>query len=78
MYDRARELIELSCNKMLPGQVEQEANLHLWQLIWQASTASNGVAIREFGCPLRHYCNCWVGLHIVKCPDLLQLERLVG
>ena len=45
MYERAREWMEQSGMKMLPGQETQAGALHLWQLFRQASTASNGYAV---------------------------------
>jgi hypothetical protein len=49
----ARDLMELSCHKMLPGQDVQRNALHLWTLKWQAKAVSNGVSIREDAGPLR-------------------------
>ena len=61
--------------KMLPEQKVQAGSLHLCRLIRQASTASNGAAIREFACPMRHMCKGKVGLRIVEGPGFMQLER---
>ena len=41
----------------------------------QANAASNGLAIREFQCPLRFICNCRVGLRTVEGVGYIQLER---
>ena len=54
IYKRARELMELSGLKMLPEQEVQAGGVHLWPLTRQGSTASNGYAIREYTCPMRH------------------------
>ena len=51
---RARELMELSGLKMLPKQEVQAGGVHLWRLTRQANTASNGYAICEYACPMRH------------------------
>ena len=75
IYPRARDLMHLSGLRMLPEQEVPESNVHLWQLVLQASTASNGAAIREFACPMRHMCKCKVGLRIVEGPRFMQLER---
>ena len=48
VYKRARELMELSSMIMLPEQEGQAGCLHLWTLIRQASTASNGYAVRKY------------------------------
>ena len=63
---------------MLPQQKVQAGSVHLWQLRRQATSASNGFAIREFQCPMRHLCKCKcnVGLRIVEGPGFMQLERL--
>jgi hypothetical protein len=45
IYKHARELMELSGIKMLPEQEVQAGGVHLWRLIRQATTASNGYAI---------------------------------
>ena len=50
IYQRVRDLMHLSGLRMLPEQELPESNVHLWQLVLQASTASNGAAIREFTC----------------------------
>ena len=75
IYQRARDLMHLSCLSMLPEQEVPVSNMHLWQLVRQASTASNGAAIREFACPMRHMRKCKVGLCIVEGPGFMQLER---
>ena len=77
IYQRARDLMHLSGLRMLPEQVVQESNVHLWQLVRQATTAMSGAAtgIRQFTCPIRHLCKCKVGLRIVEGPGFMQLER---
>ena len=75
IYQRARDLMHLSGLRMLPEQEVPESNVNPWQLVRQASTASNGAAIREFACPMRHMCKCKVGLRIVEGPGFMQLER---
>ena len=75
-YKTARELMESSGMIMLPQQEVQAGGVHLWQLRRQATSASNGFAIREFQCPMRHLCKCNVGLRIVEGPRFMQLERL--
>ena len=75
MYQKARTLMELSGQKMLPGQDEAPNGLHLWRFKRQANAASNGVTIREFQCPLRFICNCRVGLRTVEGVGFIQLER---
>ena len=52
VYQKARTLMELSGQKMLPDQDEPPTGLHLWTFKRQANAASNGVTIREFQCPL--------------------------
>ena len=74
-YQRARDIMHLSGLRMLPEQEVPESNVHLWQLVRQASNASNGAAIREFACPMRHMCKCKVGLRIVEGQGFMQLER---
>jgi hypothetical protein len=76
IYKKARELMESSGMIMLPQQEVQAGGVHLWQLRRQATSASNGFAIREFQCPMRHLCKCNVGLRIVEGPGFMQLERL--
>ena len=75
IYKRARELMESSGMKMLPEQEVQAGGLHLWRLRRQANSFSNGFAIREFQCPMRHMYNCNVRLRIVEGPGFMQLER---
>ena len=66
MHQKARTLMELSGQKMVPCQDEAPNGLHLWTFKRQANAASNGVTIREFQCPLRFICNCSVGLLTVE------------
>ncbi len=75
IYQRARDLMELSFHKMLPGQEPPENGLHLWTLKRKANAVSNGVSIREYACPLRFRYSCRVGLRIVQGGRFIQLER---
>ena len=75
MYQKARTLMELRGQKMLPDQDELPNGLHLWTFKRQANVASNGVTIREYQCPLRFICNCRVGLRTVEGIRYTQLER---
>jgi hypothetical protein len=75
IYQRARDLMHLSGLRLLPEQVLPDSNVHLWQLVRQATTAMNGAAIRQFACPMRHLCKCKAGLRIVEGPGFMQLER---
>ena len=74
IYKRAREVMELSGLKMLPEQEVQVGGVHLWRLTCQASTASNGFAIREYACPMRHMYKCKVGLRIVEALEFMQVR----
>jgi hypothetical protein len=47
-YQHAREWMEKSCMKMLPEQIPERDELHLWKLFRSARSASNGVSIREY------------------------------
>ena len=60
---------------MLPNQDEAPNGLHLWTFKRQANSASNGVTIREYQCPLRFICNCRVGLRTVEGIGFIQLKR---
>ena len=60
---------------MLLDQDEAPNGLHLWMFKRQANAVSNGVAIREFQCPLRFKCDCRVGLRTVEGVGYIQLER---
>ena len=75
MYQKARYLMELSGQKMVPDQDEDPKGMHVWTFKRQATAASNEVTIREFQCPLRFICNCSVGLHTVEGVGYIQLER---
>jgi hypothetical protein len=76
IYKKARELKGSSGMIMLPQQEVQVGGVHLWQLRRQATSASNGFAIREFQCLMRHLCKCNIGLCIVEGPGFMQLELL--
>ena len=76
IYKKARELMESSGMIMLPQQEVQAGGVQFWQLRRQATSASNGFAMREFQCLMRHLCKCNVGLRIVEGPGFMQLERL--
>ena len=66
--------MELSGLKMLPEQEVQAGGVHLRRLTLQASTASNGYAVREYACPMRHMYKCKVGLRIIEGQGFMQLE----
>ncbi len=59
---------------MLPEQEVQASGLHLWRLRRQANSFSNGFAIRDFQCPMRHMYKCNVGLRVVEGPGFMQRE----
>ena len=48
IYEKARQLMELSSHRMLPEQDEAHNGLHLWTLKRQANAVSNAVTIREY------------------------------
>ncbi len=51
---QARELMELSCMKIFLEQEVRADGVHLSQLKRQTSSVSNGYAVREYSCPMRH------------------------
>jgi hypothetical protein len=57
-YQHAREWMEISGMKMLPEQIPERDELHLWKLFRSARSASNGISIREYKCPMRHQSDC--------------------
>ena len=74
MYQKAKQLMELSGQRMVPEQEQAPKGMHLWTLK-RETTAAHGVTIREFKCPLRFVCQCRVGLRIVEGVGYVQLER---
>ena len=74
MYQKAKYLMELSGQRMVPEQEEAPKGMHLWTLK-RETTDAKGVTIREFECPLRFVCQCRVGLRIVEGVGYVQLER---
>jgi hypothetical protein len=74
-YQHARDWMEKSVMKMLPDQIPEREELHLWKLFRSARSASNGVSFREYKCPMRHQSNCRAGLCIVRGNGFEQLER---
>ncbi len=75
VYQPARDLMELSGKKMLPGQDPPKNGLHLWTPKRKANAVSNGVSIREYSCPLRFRCNCLVGVSFVQGDNFIHLRR---
>ncbi len=61
--------------KMLPEQIPERDELHLWKLFRSARSASSGVSIREYKCPMRHQSDCRAGLLIVRGNGFERLER---
>jgi hypothetical protein len=51
-YQHARDWMEKRGMKMLPDQIPERDELHLWKLFRSARSASNGVSIREYKCPI--------------------------
>ena len=74
MYQKARALMELSGQRMVPEQDQAPKGMHLWRFLRETKTASN-VTIREYECPLRFVCDCRVGLRTVEGVGYIQLER---
>ncbi len=71
IYKQAGILMELSCMELLQNRKCKQAAysaVPLWQFKWQATSSSNGYAVYELLCPMRHMYNCKVGLRIVKGP----------
>ncbi len=61
--------------KMLPEQIPERDELHLWKLFRSTRSASNGVSIREYKCPMCHQSDCRAGLPIVRGNGFEQLEH---
>ncbi len=74
-YQHARDWMEKSGMKMLPEQIPERDELHLWKLFRSAKSASNGVSIREYKCPMCHQSDCRASLRIVRGNGFEQLER---
>ncbi len=74
-YQHAREWMEKNCMKMLPEQIPERDKLHLWKLFRSTRSASNGVSIREYKCPMCHQTDCRAGLPIVRGNGFEQLEH---
>ena len=75
MYQKARALMELSVQRMVPEQGQAPKGMHLWRFKRETKTVSNHVPIREYECPLRFVCDCRVGLRTVEGVGYNQLER---
>jgi hypothetical protein len=74
MYQKAKYLMELSGQRMVPEQEQAPKGMHLWRFKREIN-AANGTTIREFECPLRFACNCRIGLRTVEGVGYIQLER---
>jgi hypothetical protein len=74
-YQHARDWMEKSSMKMLQEQIPQRDELHLWKLFRSARSASNGVSIREYKCPMRHQSDCRADLRVVHGNGFEQLEH---
>jgi hypothetical protein len=74
-YQHARDWMEKSGMKMLPEQIPERDELHLWKFFRSARSASNGVSILEYKCPMRHQSDCRAGLCIVSGNGFEQLKR---
>ena len=74
MYQKAKYLMELSGQRMMPEQDQPPKGMHLWRFK-RETKAANGVTIHEFECPLRFVCDCRIGLRTVEGVGYIQLER---
>jgi hypothetical protein len=74
MYQKAKQLMELSGQRMVPQQDQAPKGIHLWRFKREI-TAAKGVTIREYECPLRFVCDCRIGLCTVEGVGYIQLER---
>jgi hypothetical protein len=61
--------------KMLPDQIPERDELHLWKLFRSTRAVGNRVSILEYRCPMHYQTDCTAGLHIVIGNGFEQLKR---
>jgi hypothetical protein len=69
LFELAREWMEVSKFKKLPGDVSKETDVSLWKQYGDRVKKKSGVSIRAFGCPLKHQTGCCAGIRIQYGPD---------
>jgi hypothetical protein len=75
LFELAREWMEVSKLKKLPGHVAKENDFSLWKQYGDRINKKSGVRIRAFRCPLKHRTGCGAGTRIQNGPDWMQLDR---
>ena len=75
LFELAREWMEVSELKKLPGHVAKETNVSLWKQHGDRITKKSCVRIRAFRCPLKHRTGCCARIRIQYGPDWMQLDR---
>jgi hypothetical protein len=75
LFELAREWMEVSKLKKLPGHVAKETDVSLWKQFRDWTKKKGAVRIRAFRCPLKHRTGCNAGIRIQYGPDWMQLDR---
>ncbi len=54
LFELARQCMEVSKLKKLPGHIAEETDVSLWKQYSDSTKKKSGIRIRDFRCPLKH------------------------
>jgi hypothetical protein len=75
LFEEARQLMQLSRLKKLPGHKGLSNDLHLWKRAGSDHTTRAGITYTIYRCPMRHQCDCKCIIGVRRGNGRLTLER---
>jgi hypothetical protein len=75
LFVEARDLMQLSRLKKLPGHKGLSTDLHLWKRAGRDHTTRAGMTYTIFCCPMSHQCDCKCTISVGRGDGILILER---
>jgi len=75
LFEEARELMQLSRLKKLPGHKGLSNDLYLWKRAGDDHTTRAGITYTIYRCPMRHQCDCNCIIGVRSGNGRLTLER---
>jgi hypothetical protein len=74
LFEKARELMQLSGPKKLLGHKVLSTDLHLWKKAGRDHTTREGITYTIYRCPMRHRCDCKCTIRVGRGDGTLTLE----
>ncbi len=74
LFEEARELMQFSGLKKLPGHKGLSNDLHLWKKAGGDHATRAGISYTIYRCPMRHQCDCKCTIRVGRGVGSLTLE----